>query len=64
MKRTGTYQIPVAEVAGFEPTCTGVKVPCLNRLATPLYLQACILRRTGRRSLRATVLFVSCSIHG
>ena len=22
---------------GFEPPCTGVKVPCLYRLATPLY---------------------------
>ena len=26
---------PVAEVAGFEPTCTGVKVPCLTAWRYP-----------------------------
>lgn len=28
---------PLAEMVGFEPTNTGVKVLCLNRLATSLY---------------------------
>ena len=27
----------MAGTAGFEPAHTGVKVPCLNRLAMPLY---------------------------
>ena len=29
----------LAEVIGFEPTNAGVKVPCLNHLATPLYCE-------------------------
>ena len=31
------YLIFLAGVAGFEPTNAGIKIRCLNHLATPLY---------------------------
>ena len=39
----------MAGVAGLEPTNTGVKVPCLNRLATPLCEGRFLQRPRGRR---------------